>query len=107
MYQDPIEVIYDSVQTAFEGEVMKAVQRVNINVNKEELVKALQYDRDQYAKGYIDGREDAMSDLVRCGECIHHDVYGRTTKYYGCKFYDIAVDADHFCKKGERIADNE
>lgn len=42
------------------------------------------------------------TDLVMCGECIYHDVFGRTTKYYGCKYYGIAVDADHFCKKGER-----
>ena len=56
---------------------------------------------------YIVGSEAERIDIVRCGECIHHDVFGRTTKYYGCKFYDIAVDADHFCKKGERRADDE
>lgn len=46
-------------------------------------------------------------ELVRCEECIHFDVFGRTTKYYGCKYYNMAVDADHFCKKGERRADDE
>lgn len=60
-------------------------------------------DCDEMFIGTIRKREE----LVRCVDCVHHDVYGRTTKYYGCTFYDIAVDADHFCKKGERRADDE
>ena len=38
-----------------EGEVMKAVQKVGVTVDKEELLKALKYDREQYEKGYRDG----------------------------------------------------
>ncbi len=30
---------------------------ININVDKEELIKALEYRREQYIKGYQDGRE--------------------------------------------------
>ena len=34
---------------------MEAIQYAQINVDKEELEKALKYDRDQYDKGYRDG----------------------------------------------------
>ena len=43
-----------------EGEIMKAVQRVGIDVDKDELIRALQYDRGQYQKGYMDGFKDAL-----------------------------------------------
>ena len=54
MYESPIDIIYGEIETQFENDVLKAVQRVGVNVNKEELLKALQYDREQYSKGYAD-----------------------------------------------------
>lgn len=59
MWESPIDAIYDAVQTSFENEVVKAVRSVNIKVDKEELLKALAYDRNQYEKGYADGQRDA------------------------------------------------
>lgn len=55
MYESPIDIIYGEMKTQFQNDVTKAVQRVGVNVNKEELLKALQYDREQYLKGYKDG----------------------------------------------------
>lgn len=57
-YESPIELIVNELQTQMEGDVLKAVQNYGINVNKEELLKALDYDRDQYRKGYEDGRKN-------------------------------------------------
>lgn len=61
MYKSPIqanyaEPIYEQIRDAFDNEVFKAVQAVNIEVDKDELIKALRYDRGQYDKGYWDGR---------------------------------------------------
>ena len=47
----------------------KIIEEVGLDINKEELMKALAYDRDQYHKGYINGEiagykqgyEDALS----------------------------------------------
>ena len=47
-YKSPIETIVDEMALIAENGVYKAVQNVNIDVNKEELEKALRYDRDQY-----------------------------------------------------------
>ena len=38
---NPIEIIQHQMELYFEGEIMKAVMRVGINVDKEELIKLL------------------------------------------------------------------
>ena len=38
-------------------------QLVGVYVDKEELIKALQYYRNQYEKGYSDGRESIVEEL--------------------------------------------
>ena len=57
-YKSPIEIITSEVEAKMEGDIMTAIQRYGINVDKEELLKALRYDRDQYAKGYADAKND-------------------------------------------------
>lgn len=59
-YRSPIEMIYHDMQMHLEDEVCKAVQQVDIHVDKEELLKALKYDRGQYAKGYSNAKVVAM-----------------------------------------------
>ena len=67
MYKNPIEKIYSELQTQIvqedENTVMKAVRNVGVNVDKEELIRALQYDRNQYAKGYDDGKNDVFEKI--------------------------------------------
>lgn len=59
-YESPINIISQQMKIQMEGEIMKAVQRVGIDVDKDELIRALQYDRGQYQKGYMDGFKDAL-----------------------------------------------
>ena len=67
MYKSPIEMIYGELQTQMVQEdekmVMKAIRKVGVNVDKEELIKALQYDRNQYTRGYEDGKNDAIDEI--------------------------------------------
>lgn len=62
MYESPIEIISGELQTAYEDGILKAVRKCDIHCDKEELLKALAYDRDQYRKGY----EDAKSRWILC-----------------------------------------
>lgn len=66
MYQSPIEMIYTDIQTQIKEEadksIYEAVQQCEIHVDKDELIKALQYDRRQYERGYLDGYADGMRD---------------------------------------------
>lgn len=58
-YKSPIEMSVGELQTQIvrdgENEVIKAVQKIGINVDREELIRALEYDRRQYEKGFEDG----------------------------------------------------
>lgn len=59
MYESPLEKIYSNIQSQIikqdEENMMYAVnQTVGYNVDKQELIKALNYDREQYKKGYKD-----------------------------------------------------
>ena len=62
MYESPIEQIKTEIQIQFEDDCIKAIQSCGFNVNKEELVKALIYDRKQYEKGYLEGYAKAVED---------------------------------------------
>lgn len=63
MYESPITQFVDKAITQIikteEDNLMYEVQQaIGYEINKEELIKALHYDRDQYQKGYEDGRKD-------------------------------------------------
>ena len=68
MYKSPIDVIADQLRIQYEDGVLKAVQNYDINVDKEELLKALQYDREQYEKGFADGTRAIARILERLEE---------------------------------------
>lgn len=65
MYKSPIEMFYGGLRMEQENNILKAVQNVGVNVDRAELIKALQYDRDQYNKGYKDGAKELADQLKR------------------------------------------
>lgn len=79
MYEPPIKLIMGEMQTQFEENCMRAVQSYDFDVDKNELVKALEYDRNQYEKGYADGRHDAVEvvhgEWISLTECANAGVY--------------------------------
>ena len=59
-YESPIEIavkktVNDIMEERDNAIIAKISEEMAININKEELFKALAYDRDQYNKGYRDG----------------------------------------------------
>lgn len=67
-YVSPIQTIASQIEMTMENETLKAVQRVGIDVDKDELIKALEYDRKQYEAGYRAGfeagRQKAKEELI-------------------------------------------
>jgi len=67
LYLSPIEKIYGELQTQMVQEdermVLETVRKVGINVDKDALIKALQYDRNQYTKGYEDGKNEVLDKI--------------------------------------------
>ena len=56
MYESPIEVLYGQMQTEIENDLLvKCSQSVGYNIDKDELIKALKYEREQYKNGYSEG----------------------------------------------------
>lgn len=110
MYNSPIELLVTDIQNQIvkqqDEEVYQAVLHYVPNVDKEELLRALKYDRDQYEKGYMDGKADAMASLVRCKDCKH---WGGVTYGYVCSKWSAPLAGfktctkpDGFCADGER-----
>ena len=99
MYESPISEMLGEIQTRIieheENQIVQAVQNCGIRVDKEELTKALMYDRQQYEKGYADAKKiyerkkgewilKPSPDKYHCGlvicpfckcECIESDEY--------------------------------
>lgn len=65
MYNSPVKMIIGKMQMQQDGEIFRAVQEIGVNVDKDELLKALKYDRDQYDKGYNDGIKEFAERLRR------------------------------------------
>ena len=103
-YQSPIEIIYGEVQTKLEGDVLKVIQGYDITVDKNELLKALNYDRDQYHKGWSDGYVQANADIVRCKDCKWYDALDNTREWE-CTVGLLDCTRNDFCSRGERRKD--
>ena len=108
MYESPIKVIQGELETQLEGEILKAVHRVGVTVDRDELIRALRYDREQYQKGFDDAREDAVV-VTRCKDCKHFEVDdglpdGRLCLMHGHRW--TAPRPDDYCSRGERKEDN-
>ena len=70
MYESPITVytqlndVLEEVHKKQEEYVYNYLFEIGVNVDKEELIKALQYDREQYTKGYRDGMQKLAERLT-------------------------------------------
>lgn len=63
MYESPITRITEDIMKDLvkreEGYLVESVRKEGFDIDKEELAKALRYDRNQYEKGFNDGRLSA------------------------------------------------
>lgn len=109
MYESPIKVIQGELETQLEGEILKAVHRVGVTVDRDELIQALRYDREQYQKGFADARKDAVV-VTRCKGCKHYRnhpnglCYLHTEPKANARGYSgepVCVEPDDFCSYGE------
>lgn len=98
----PIELIYREAETEFvkhteEGIMAKIESTLEVKVDRDELIKAMHYDREQYRKGCENGYKKRDAEIVRCKDC----------KWYDGTPYCIETDFDQcepdaYCSKGKR-----
>lgn len=69
MYKSPINFVFGDIQMQIvkqqENEAYMAVQKCGVDVDREELMRALQYDREQYEKGYEDAVRQVKEDIIK------------------------------------------
>ena len=72
MYESPLTIVESIANQIVKQKEDRAVyeirQAIGYNIDKQELIKALQYDRNQYQKGYADAMavlEDIKSEIER------------------------------------------
>ena len=110
MYESPIKIIESTIDSIYADIVKKKDDAIfaeiqtsfGVDLDREELIRALQYDRNQYEKGYADGKADAEAELVRCKDCTHSS--GTRIDPNTCVYFKhgMIMFADHFCAWGER-----
>lgn len=67
-YESPIVVSFEQIANEIRERQEDAVvatisERMAVDIDKNELTKALAYDRDQYSKGFSNGYEKALADV--------------------------------------------
>lgn len=107
MYESMIKIIQNDLEMQLEGEIINAVQRAGITVDRDELIRALRYDREQYQKGFDDAMKDAVT-VIRCKDCkrlVSVNVDGKGIPI--CRVSGMSVAQDEFCSRGERRDDGK
>lgn len=98
-YKSPIQVRVEQAAKALnlqvENKVYNLVQECQINVDKDELLKALRYDRNQYEKGFADGSRLEISKIKTevareifeeiADECFDQYGYFDYEAFYKCR----------------------
>lgn len=103
-YKSPIEIIAHDATRQFANQlnsyVFRAVIQYDINVDRDELLKALSYDRGQYEKGFGDGYRAAKDEIVRCKDCKwwEDDICTNVNGAYK----NLIFNPDWYCASGER-----
>lgn len=101
-YESPINVIMSDVYTQLEVNlekgVMSAIGNLGVDINKDELIRALQYDRGQYVMGFQDGWRAANEKIVRCKDC--RSFLNEDDGW--CLEMDRNIEPNDFCSYGKR-----
>lgn len=101
-YESPVQIIQGELEIYIEDKIAKAVQNLDIQVDKDELLKALTYDREQYKKGYHDAQpmvaewehiqvfevEGTVIDRLQSTYCPICHTYHTTPYVYSYNHYD-------------------
>lgn len=108
MYESPIHIIDNMIADCIyemkkkqEDDIYQAILKNYVTIDKDELIKALKYDRDQYNKGYA----DAMAAIVRCKDCEYCKKASSSGDIW-CHYWGVDPSPNDFCSQGIRKSDS-
>lgn len=102
----PVELIYEDAKNTFleqtdEHILARCEAVLGVKVDRDELIKAMNYDREQYKKGFSNGYAKRDEEIVRCEDCEHYQNHiCRRISIDG--EFNVMVAKSHFCAMGER-----
>lgn len=73
-YESVIRLYYQDLESKIENEILTAVKNVGIVVDKDELLRALKYDRDQYGEGFRKGKLAVENSVIEWQNSIKNDI---------------------------------
>lgn len=98
--KSPVEIIFAEQKEIFENGIIRVVQDSKIKVNKPELIRALELDKEL--------REGKLVEVVRCRDCEYWDpgspmaTFGPTPCRCRLRRETDATTAEDFCSYGRR-----
>lgn len=111
MYESPINVyeqisnIISDINNQKDNLVYEAVAKVGVDVDKNELIKALQYDRDQYSKGYYDGKAEGVREFaewIANGFSVNEEWYPGRFAERKVFLVNSYTDSNGYCRCNEK-----
>ena len=81
MYESPIKIIESTIDSFSKAIIKQKDDAIfaeiqssfGVDLDRKELIRALQYDRNQYEKGYADGKADTMTEWIPVTERLPED----------------------------------
>lgn len=105
MYESPINLFVSDIATSIDKRIeevtVNAIQNLGIDIDKDELVKALNYDRKQYGEGYEDGYMDGE---ITGRKDVVEELTEKLTKLLSADSPYVFYDNDHgYCINTEDV----
>ena len=96
MWESPIKVVetaLDCMTKEFEDSVMLEItKQYGVYVDKQELEKALVYDRKQYEKGYSDAKGEFIQELKSKIRNLYNEYYANPETIVGIALVERLID---------------
>lgn len=65
MWESPIDILRTNFETELEGDVIKAISKYGIDIDKDRLLEMLRGDRRSYDMGYATGKREVCERIIR------------------------------------------
>lgn len=104
----PVELFTKEFQTRIDDGIQQLIEvELGAKIDREEFIKAMNYDRNQFAVGFKSGYAERDSEIVRCKDCIYNYGIANNCEYAKddivcCYWESDGLHSDDFCSKGKR-----
>ena len=92
MYTPPIQLFIKEETAKIEDMLYTQIKKIGIDVDKEELFRALRYERDQYNEGYKEGKARVIEEITK-------RMLARAQEYENLDYFITAQEFRYFAEE--------